>query len=143
MATVHQESPTEHRRAGRPEDASVGELLSAVATDAQLLFRQEVQLAKAEIRQEARSAGTAAGMFGGAGFGGCMVALFLSLALLFGLANVMDAGWAALIVAVLWAVIAAVLFAMGRSRMRSVSPKPQQTMESLKEDAQWARHPTK
>jgi O-antigen/teichoic acid export membrane protein len=72
-----------------------------------------------------------------------MVALFLSLAAVFGLANVMDAGWAALIVTAVWAVIAAVLYVMGRSRMREVSPKPEQTMQTLKEDAQWARHPTK
>ncbi|WP_165985081.1 phage holin family protein [Streptomyces sp. YIM 98790] len=143
MASVQQESPPRHRTAPREEDASVGELLSAVTSDMQTLFRQEVQLAKAEIQQEAGKAGKAAGMFGGAGFGGYMVALFLSLALMLGLANVMDAGWAALIVAVLWAVIAAVLFVMGRARMRSVSPKPEQTLETLKEDARWARHPTR
>jgi hypothetical protein len=130
--------------AERPsQDRSAGELLSAVTADVQTLFRQEVELAKAEIREEATKAGKAAGMFGGAGFAGYMVALFLSLAAVLGLANVMDAGWAALIVTAVWAGIAAVLFVMGRSRMREVSPKPEQAVETLKEDAQWARHPTK
>jgi uncharacterized membrane protein YqjE len=124
-------------------DRSAGELLAAVTADVQHLFRQEVRLAKAEIQEEAAKAGKAAGMFGGAGFAGYMVALFLSLAAVFGLANVMDAGWAALIVTAVWAVIAAVLFVLGRSRMREVSPKPERTIETLKEDAQWARHPTK
>ncbi|MFJ8469821.1 phage holin family protein [Streptomyces swartbergensis] len=114
-----------------------------MTSDLQTLFRQEVELAKTEIREEGAKAGKAAGMYGGAGFGGYMVALFLSLAAVFGLANVMDAGWAALIVATVWAVIAAVLYVMGRSRMREVSPKPEQTVQTLKEDAQWARHPTK
>ncbi|MER7404917.1 phage holin family protein [Streptomyces sp. NPDC000070] len=114
-----------------------------MTSDLQTLFRQEVELAKTEIREEGTKAGKAAGMYGGAGFGGYMVALFLSLAAVFGLANVMDAGWAALIVAAVWAVIAAVLYVMGRSRMREVSPKPEQTVQTLKEDAQWARHPTK
>ncbi|MFF6783852.1 phage holin family protein [Streptomyces sp. NPDC012510] len=114
-----------------------------MTSDLQTLLRQEVELAKTEIREEGAKAGKAAGMYGGAGFGGYMVALFLSLAAVFGLANVMDAGWAALIVAAVWAVIAAVLYVMGRSRMREVSPKPEQTMDTLKEDAQWARHPTK
>jgi nitrate/nitrite transporter NarK len=114
-----------------------------VTSDAQRLFRQEVELAKAEVREEATKAGQAAGMFGGAGFAGYMVAVFLSVAATAGLANLMDAGWAALIVTGVWAVIGAVLFLLGRSRMRKVSPTPQQTMETLKENAQWARHPTR
>jgi hypothetical protein len=130
-------------RQQRGQDASIGELLSEVTSDVQVLFRQEVELAKAEIREEATKAGKAAGMFGGAGFAGYMVALFASLAAVFALANVMDAGWAALIITGVWAVIGAVLFVMARSRMRTVSPKPEQTVETLKENAQWARHPTK
>ncbi|MEE1938901.1 phage holin family protein [Streptomyces sp. TRM 70361] len=129
----------------RPErtddDRSIGELLSAVTSDAQKLFRQEIELAKAEIREEATKAGKAAGMFGGAGFAGYMTALFASLAIVFALANVMDWGWAALIVTALWAAAAVVLYVMGRSRMREVS-KPERTVETLKEDAKWARHPT-
>ena len=101
-----------------------------------------MELAKAEIRQEARKAGKAAGMLGGAGFAGYMVALLLTLALVAALSNVMDPGWAALIVAVVWAVIGAVLFATGRQRMRTVSPVPRQTVETLKEDAQWLKNPT-
>ncbi|QIJ65671.1 phage holin family protein [Streptomyces sp. JB150] len=127
----------------RGQDRSVGELLSEVTSDVQTLLRQEIELAKVEIRQEATKAGKVGGMFGGAGFAGYMVALFASLAAVFGLANVMDAAWAALIVTALWAGIGAVLFVMGRSRMREVSPKPQQTVETLKEDVRWARHPTK
>lgn len=130
-------------RQQRGQDASIGELLSEVTSDVQVLFRQEVELAKAEIREEATKAGKAAGMFGGAGFAGYMVALFASLAAVFALANVMDAGWAALIITGVWAVIGAVLFVMARSRMRTVSPKPEQTVETLKENARWARHPTK
>ncbi|MFE7776193.1 phage holin family protein [Streptomyces sp. NPDC057445] len=142
MASIHPQSPGAEGT-GQGEGRSVGELLSAVTSDVQTLFRQEVELAKTEIREEATKAGKAAGVYGGAGFGGYMVALFLLLAAVFALANVMDADWAALIVAAVWALIAAVLYVMGRSRMREVSPKPEQTVETLKEDAQWARHPTK
>lgn len=127
----------------RDDDRSVGELVSAVTSDVQTLFRQEVELAKIEVQQEAKAAGKAAGMLGGAGFAGYMVAVFGSLAAVFGLANVMDAGWAALIVTGVWAVVGAVLYVMGRSRMRTVSPTPEQTVETLKEDAKWARHPTR
>ncbi|MEU2268320.1 phage holin family protein [Streptomyces olindensis] len=143
MSSIYPQSPGAGGQPEADQGRSAGELLSAVTSDLQTLFRQEVELAKTEIREEGAKAGKAAGMYGGAGFGGYMVALFLSLAAVFGLANVMDAGWAALIVAAVWAVIAVVLYVMGRSRMREVSPKPEQTVQTLKEDAQWARHPTK
>jgi nitrate/nitrite transporter NarK len=120
----------------------VGELLSLVTSDVQTLFRQEVELAKTEVRQEATKAGKAAGMYGGAGFAGYMVLLFLSLAAVLGLANVIDGGWAALIVAAVWAVAAGVLYARGRAQMRTVSPKPERTVETMKENTRWARHPT-
>nr|WP_205615896.1 phage holin family protein [Streptomyces harenosi] len=117
--------------------------MSVVTADLQTLFRQEVELAKAEIREEATRAGKAAGMYGGAGFAGYMVLLFLSLAAVLGLANVMDGGWAALIVTAVWGIVAAVLYQKGRARMRTVSPKPEQTVETMKENAEWARHPTR
>jgi len=94
-------------------------------------MRQEMELAKAEIKAEVAKAGKGAGMLGGAGFAGYMVALFLSCALWWGLENVMDAGWAALIVAALWGVIGAVLFVTGRSTMRSVHPKPERTVDTV------------
>ncbi|MEO3780139.1 phage holin family protein [Micromonospora sp. B11E3] len=128
MTVPMQESRVDsgYRPAGAPHTAdevrgsSVGELLRQVTTDLSTLMRQEVELAKAEIRQEGKRAGKAAGLFGGAGFGGYMVALFLSIALWAGLSNVMDAGWAALIVAVLWGAIAAVLYSMARKNARHV-----------------------
>ncbi|MCM3298538.1 phage holin family protein [Streptomyces sp. R02] len=142
MATM---SPLSRARTAEPavREESTGQLLSDITSDLQVLFRQELELAKAELKEEGTKAGKAAGMFGGAGFAGYMVLLFLSLAAVFGLARVMDEGWAALIVAALWAIAAAVLYQMGRARMRTVSPKPEHTVQTLKEDAQWARHPTK
>ncbi len=139
MASI---SPTPGSTEPEGQDKSLGELLSVVTSDLQTLFRKEVELAKAEIREEAGKAGKAAGMYGGAGFAGYMVLLFLSLAALFGLANVMDEAWAALIVTAIWAVATAVLYQKGRAHMRSVSPKPEQTVETMKENAEWARHPT-
>jgi len=113
--------------------ASVGELLGEVSRDLSTLMRQEVELAKAEIKTEVAKVGKGAGMLGGAGFAGYMVALFLSIALWWGLANVMDQGWAALIVAAIWAIIAAVLFVTGRTTLRTVNPKPERTVETVKQ----------
>src|SRR4051812_25558096 len=104
------------------EGVSVGELLGDVSRDLSTLLRQELALAKAELKQEAAKAGKGAGMLGGAGFAGYMVLLFLSFALWWALANVMDEGLAALIVAVVWAVAAAVLYTTGRKQFRAVNP---------------------
>lgn len=112
-------------------DASVGELIGVVTRDLSTLMRQELALAKAELTQEATRTGKAAGALGGAGFAAFFVVLFLSLALWAGLSNVMDGGWAALLVAVLWASVAAALYVSGRAALRRVHPKPERTVETL------------
>jgi len=114
-------------------DVSVGELMSNVSRDLFTLLRQEIALAKAEIRVEAKKAGKATGMLGGAGFAGYMVLLFLSFALWWGLANVMDQGWAALIVAAVWVAVGAALYAAGRSELRTVHAKPERTVETVRQ----------
>jgi len=111
---------------------SVGELIGEVTQDFAKLMRQELDLAKAEMKQEATKSGKAAGMLGGAGFAGYMVALFVSLAAWWALANGMDEAWAALIVAAVWAVIAAVLYSSGRKKMREVHLTPDRTVSTLK-----------
>lgn len=117
-----------HRAAG---DASVGDLIGTVTRDLSTLMRQELALAKAELTQEAAKSGKAAGALGGAGFAAFFVVLFLSIALWSALSNVMDPGWAGLIVALLWAVVAAVLYVIGRSTLRRVRPTPERTVETL------------
>jgi putative superfamily III holin-X len=127
--------PDAEPRSGQSDDianASVGQLLAEISQDLSTLMRQEVELAKAEIKTEAVKAGKGAGMLGGAGFAGYMLVLFLSIAAWWGLANVMDQGWAALIVAGIWAVIGAVLFVLGRGTLRRVNPKPERTVDTAK-----------
>jgi hypothetical protein len=123
-------------------ETSVGELIGNISNDLSQLFRQEVELAKAELKQEASKAGKAGGMLGGAAFAGYLAVVLLSFALVFALGNVMDLGWAALIVAVLWGVVGAVLFANGRKKLKTVDPMPRRTVDTLKEDAQWLKNPT-
>jgi hypothetical protein len=140
--TSPQHPPRTGTRSDEVSETSVGELIGNISDDLSRLFRQEVELAKAELKQEASKAGKAAGMLGGAGFAGYLAVVLLSFALVFGLANVMDAGWAALIVAVLWAVIGAVLYADGRKKLKDVDPMPRRTVDTIKEDAQWMKNPT-
>ncbi|MGW4465928.1 phage holin family protein [Micromonospora sp. NPDC004704] len=108
-----------------PGKASIGELLTSITRDTSTLVRQEIELAKAEARAEIRTVGKVAGMFGGAALGGFMVLLFLSYAMWWGLSNLIDQGWSALIVAAVWAVIAAVLIRMARQRMSELKGLPQ------------------
>jgi hypothetical protein len=112
---------------------SVGQLITEISKDLSTLVRQEVALAKAEVSTEVSKTGKAAGMLGGAGFAGYMVLLFLSFALWWGLSNAMDQGWAALIVALIWAVIGAILYFSGRGQLRRVHPKPERTIETVKQ----------
>ena len=81
-------------------------------------------------------------MLAGAGAVGYLVLVFLALTLMWALGNVMDLSWAALITAVVLGIIAGVLFVMGRNKLKQVNPKPEQTVETLKEDVQWAKNRT-
>jgi len=116
----------------KADNASLGELLGDVTRDLSTLMRQEVELAKAEAKQSATKAGKGAGMLGGAGVAGHFVLLFLSLALMFALGALMPLGWAAVIVAVVWAIIAAVLASIGRKELKQIKGMPQ-TGETLSE----------
>ena len=98
-------------------DRSLGEIISGITTDLSTLMQQEVALAKAEATQSAKRAGKGAGMLGGAGFAGYFVLLFLSISLWWALGVHIGQGWSALIVAVLWAIVAAVLVARGRKEL--------------------------
>ena len=124
---------------GSSDDRSLGQIVSDVSSDLSTLFRQELTLAKTELKEEAGKAGKGAGMLGGAGVAGHFVLFFLSFALLLLLDRWMAASVAALIVAVLWGVIAAVLAAMGRKALKEANPQLPKTQQTLKEDAQWAK----
>ena len=111
--------------------ASIGELVAEVGRSLTELLRQEVELAKAEVRQSVTRAGKGAGMLGGAGFAGYLAVLFASVAVWWGLGNVIGRGWSAVVVAVVWALIAAVLGLMGRREVQSVRGLPR-TVETAK-----------
>jgi len=120
---------TAHEKA---DAASLGDIVSDISAGLSTLMRQEVALAKAEARESAQQAGKAAGLFTGAALGGWMALLFLSLAVWEWIAGAIDnRGWAAIIVMVIWAVIAAILAAMGRADIRRVRGMPR-TVETTK-----------
>lgn len=116
-----------------PADVSVGELIEDLTRDLSTLVRQELQLAKAEVKQEAVKTGRAVSKLGTAGFAGYMASLFLSLAVAVALAHVIDFTWAMLIVAAIWAIAGMLLYSTGRRQLREVNPKPERTVETLRE----------
>ncbi|KAF2417036.1 phage holin family protein [Microbacterium sp. B35-30] len=114
-------------------ETSLGELVGEVSRDLSELMRKELELAKAELSESAKRAGAGAGLLGGAGYAGAMAVFFLSVALWWGLGDLIDSlGWSAVIVAVIWVIIAAILFAVGRKRLKTVQGAPK-TVETVKE----------
>ncbi|AOT03213.1 phage holin family protein [Arthrobacter sp. U41] len=116
----------------KADTTSLGDLLGDVTRDMSTLMRQEVELAKVELKQSATRAGKGSGMLAGAGVAGHFVLLFLSLALWWALGTVMGLGWAAVVVAVIWGIVAAVLAALGRKELNAIKGMPQ-TAETLQE----------
>ncbi|MCR2793171.1 phage holin family protein [Microbacterium sp. zg.Y625] len=121
-------TPSEQKAA----TTSLGDLLGEVTRDISTLMRQEVALAKAELKESATRSAKGAGLLGGAGYAALMAVFFLSFALWWALGTLVGGGWSGVVVAVLWGVIAAILFVVGRNKMKEVEGAPQ-TVETLKE----------
>jgi uncharacterized membrane protein YqjE len=122
------------------DDRSVGAIVGDITKDMSNLIRQEMQLAKTELKQELGKAGKGAGMLGGAGITGYLSLLFLSLFVMFVLADWFDDyKWAALVVTVIWAIVAAILAMTGKKEIQRANPQLPETQQSLKEDVQWAK----
>ncbi len=137
---IHDPSSTTPSTSSEPR--SLGEIIGEVTSDISTLFKQEVELAKVELKQEATKAGKGAGMLAGAGLAALMLLIFASLTVMYLLDNVMPVELAALIVTLLWALIAAVLALVGRKNLKNANPQLPQTQQTLKEDASWARTQT-
>ncbi|MBT2594264.1 phage holin family protein [Arthrobacter sp. ISL-72] len=111
---------------------SLGELLGDLTRDLSTLMRQELELAKVEAKQSATRAGKGGGMLAGAGVAGHFVLLFLSIALWYALGGLMGLGWSAVVVAVIWGIIAAILASVGRKELKKIKGMPQ-TAETIQE----------
>ncbi|GEP40573.1 membrane protein [Nocardioides psychrotolerans] len=124
---------------GGPDQRSLGQIVSDVTQDLTTLIRQEMDLAKTEMKQEVVKAGKGAGLLGGAGLAGWFLLLFLSLTLMFALDEAMPIWAAALIVTAVWGIAAAALALMGKKAIQEANPQLPETQQTLKEDVQWAR----
>jgi hypothetical protein len=122
------------------DERSLGDLFSDLSRETTTLVRQEVQLAKAELKQSATEAARGIGMLVAGGAVAYAGLLFLLLAIVFGL---IEAGWdawlSALIVGLVVVTIGAVLVLRARESLKPANLAPQKTVETLKEDAAWAK----
>jgi type IV secretory pathway TrbD component len=125
---------------GEARQQPVGELLKQLSQETSTLVRQELELAKAEMSVKAKEGGMGAGMLGGAGISALLMLGALTATLMGVLDTFMKFWIAALIVTVLWAVVAGVLALQGKNKLQEATPPmPEQTQDSVKEDVAWAK----
>jgi VIT1/CCC1 family predicted Fe2+/Mn2+ transporter len=118
----------------------IGEVAKERTSDLSLLMRQEIELAKAEMAEKGRTAAPGLGMFGGAGIVALCAAGAITAFLVLVFSLFLPEWAAALIVGVVLAAVAYVLIKQGKERVAEAGkPVPEQTIETVKEDVEWAK----
>jgi uncharacterized membrane protein YqjE len=130
------------RSGSQARERSIGELVGDLSQQTSTLVRQELELARAELQQQGKLAGKGAGMLAAAAAAALLALGALSAALIVLLDKAMATWVAALIVMALWAILAAVLAKAGQRALKQATPPAPQTVETVKEDIQWAKNPT-
>jgi len=133
MSTHNANAPDQRER-------PIGELVKDLAGQTSTLVRQEIKLAQAELTTKGKVAGRGAGMLAGAAVAALLMLGALTACLIAALDTAMPLWLAALIVTLLWGLIGAVLAMRGRKELQHATPPvPEQTVETVKEDIQWAK----
>jgi uncharacterized membrane protein YqjE len=122
-----------------PRERGIGELVKDLAGQTSTLVRQEIKLAQAEVTEKGKVAGRGAGLLAGAAVAAVLMLGTLTAVLVVALDSALPLWLAALIVTLLWGVVAAVLAQSGRTALRAATPPAPQTVETVKEDIQWAK----
>jgi Putative Actinobacterial Holin-X, holin superfamily III len=125
-----------------PRERPIGELVKDLSQQTSTLVRKELELAQAELQQRGKVAGKGVGMLAAAGVAGLLALGALTAALITLLDNAMATWVAALIAMALWAIVALVLAKTGQKALQRSTPPAPQTVETVKEDIQWAKNPT-
>jgi hypothetical protein len=141
-ATAAAGTPTASTDATDPRERPIGELVKDLSAQTSTLVRKEIELARAELQQKGKVAGKGAGMLAGAAVAGLLALGALTAALIALLDKAMATWVAAVIVMALWAVVALVLAKAGQKALQRATPPAPQTVETVKEDIQWAKNPT-
>jgi hypothetical protein len=120
----------------------IGELVKDLSSQTSTLVRKEIELARAELQDKGKVAGKGAGLLAGAAVAGLLALGALTAGLIALLDKAMATWVAALIVMALWAIVALVLAKSGQKALQRATPPAPQTVETVKEDIQWAKNPT-
>lgn len=130
------------RQSERPrretDNQSLGDTVTGIVEDLQNIVRGEVQLAKTELKEDASQMGKALGMIAGAAFLGLTGFIFLMLGLTYLINKALEMWISAGLVGLGLAIIAAVLGMIGKNQMQQANFVPEQTIDSVKEDKEWA-----
>lgn len=121
------------------DDRSVGQLLGDVTRELQALVRKELELAKAEAKEELQRAGAAGKRFGVAALAGYLAVVLLAFAAAWALTAIMPTGWAFFAVGTVLGLAATAMALQGRRQLQEFHPVPEDTVETLKEDVQWLK----
>jgi uncharacterized membrane protein YqjE len=124
-------------------ERSVPDAVQAIVGNVQEIFRSEVRLAETELKEKAVKAGKATAMLGAGIVLGIYALGFLLLTIMFALAVAIPAWAAALCVCILAGAIAAVCVAAGRTEFKRVNPRPERTIETMKENVEWMKRRAK
>jgi len=120
----------------RTEDPTVGRLVADASRDLSSLIRNEIALAKSELKISMKAGGTGAGLFGGAAFLGLLAIIMLSVALAYFLHMTgLDLAWCFLIVFALYLLIAGLLAFLGMKKVKQVRA-PQRAIHQAQETRQ-------
>jgi uncharacterized membrane protein YqjE len=120
-------------------DRGFGELVKDLAGQTSTLVRQEIKLAQAEVTQKGKVAGRGAGLLAGAAVAGLLGLGALTALIVIALDSAIALWLATLIVTVLWLALAAALAMAGKKALQASTPPAPQTVETVKEDIQWAK----
>lgn len=124
----------------RPEHEGIAAAVKQLSQDLSVLVRSELELARKEMMEKAKSAGVGAGMLSGSAITGLLTLGSLTALLIIAIAIVLPAWLSALIVTVMWAAVTAILALAGKNKLQDAGPLvPEQTIQSVKEDVQWAQ----
>jgi hypothetical protein len=124
-------------------ERSTADLVKELSQQASTLVRQELQLAKTEMAEKGKQAGLGVAALAAAAVAGLLALGALTAFLVLALDGALPNWAAALCVAVLWALVAGGLGLLGRRELGEVgTPVPEKTVETVKEDIEWLKHPT-
>jgi uncharacterized membrane protein YqjE len=124
-------------------DRSLSDVLQDIIRNVQEIVRSEVRLAKTEIREEAAKARSSMLLLAAGAVTAIFASVFLLLMIVYALTLVMPGWAAALIVGTILAVVASVMLTAGVRRFKQIHPTPERTIETIKENVEWAKQLTK